>query len=97
MKTGTKIAIGISSLVIIGGLVWFATNRNKREVVKIDEEKVKGQPDREDDDNPVEVQPVGSEYGGNVIFDSGVEGKSIDDLVKPAEKDWTQDPYYYYF
>jgi hypothetical protein len=95
MKTGTKIAIGIGSLVIIGGLLWFATNRNKREIVKIDEEEVEGQPDREDDDNPVEVQPVGSEYGGNTIFDSFTPTPAPNGQV--AQKDWTQDPYYYYF
>lgn len=100
MKTGTKIAIGIGSFVIIGGLVWFAANRNKREIVKIDEEEVEGQPDREDDSS-VEVQPVGSEYGGRTIFDSSTPAEmNIDvkrrQLAEP-QTDWTQDPYYYYF
>jgi hypothetical protein len=38
---------------------------------------------------------VGSEYGGNTIFDSFTPTPAPNGQV--AQKDWTQDPYYYYF
>jgi|688.fasta_scaffold911898_1 hypothetical protein len=99
MKTGTKIAIGIGGLVLVGGLIFLMTRKKEDRIAEVDE--IEGQPDRKEDENPVEVDPVASEYGGRTIFDSGVEGASINDLVKnnrepqPVEKDWSQDPYYY--
>lgn len=96
MKTGTKIAIGIGGLVLVGGLIWLLTQNKKKddEITEVNDDKIEGQPDRKEDENPVEVDPVASEYGGRTIFDSGVEGASIDDLVKnnrepqPVENDW---------
>lgn len=94
MKTGTKIAIGIGGLVLVGGLIFLMTR--KKDEPLADSGPVEGQPDREEDDNLEEVDPVGSEYGGRTIFDSGeMYPKAPSQTAE--NKDWTQDPYYYYF
>lgn len=94
MKTGTKIAIGIGGLVLVGGLIFLMTR--KKDEPLADSGPVEGQPDREEDDNLEEVDPVGSGYGGRTIFDSGeMYPKAPSQTAE--NKDWTQDPYYYYF
>lgn len=110
MKTGTKIAIGIGGLVLVGGLIFLITRKKDESLA--DSGPVEGQPDRPENENPVEVDPVASEYGGRTIFDSG---EMYPKILKPyaykrpqngamnpqsqvvEDKDWTQDPYYYYF
>lgn len=108
MKTGTKIAIGIGGLVLVGGLIFLMTRKKNESLA--DSGPVEAQPDREEDDNLEEVDPVGSEYGGRTIFDSGQMYPKMPKVKQPdifkinqvvenkdENKDWTQDPYYYYF
>jgi hypothetical protein len=70
MKTGTKIALGIGGLVLVGGLVWLLTQK-KDEKDEAKEDLAENQDREDDDEDGVEIQPVGSEYGGRTIFDSG--------------------------
>lgn len=97
MKTGIKIAIGIGGLVLVGGLILLTTRKKDESLA--DSGPVEAQPDRPEDENPVEVDPVGSEYGGRTIFDSIRAGMPQTDIFKinqvVEEKDWSQDPYYY--
>jgi hypothetical protein len=108
MKTGTKIAIGIGGLVLVGGLIFLMTRKKDESLA--DSGPVEGQPDRPENENPVEVDPVASEYGGRTIFDSGEMYPKMPQVKQPdifkinqvvenkdENKDWTQDPYYYYF
>lgn len=103
MKTGTKIAIGIGGLVLVGGLIFLMTRKKDESLA--DSGPVEAQPDREEDDN---LEEVGSEYGGRTIFDSGQMYPKMPQVKQPFKinqvvenkdenKDWTQDPYYYYF
>ena len=108
MKTGTKIALGIGGLVLVGGLVWLLTQK-KDEKDEAKEDLAENQDREDDDEDGVEIQPVCSEYGGRTIFDSGemypkmpqvkTDIFKINQVVENKEenKDWTQDPYYYYF
>jgi hypothetical protein len=100
MKTGTKIALGIGGLVLVGGLVWLLTQK-KDEKDEAKEDLAENQDREDDDEDGVEIQPVGSEYGGRTIFDSSTPAQMNADVrrrqVAEQQKDWTQDPYYYYF
>lgn len=100
MKTGTKIAIGIGGLVLVGGLIFLMTRKKDDEITAVEEEQPdeNGSPESEYGGNTIfdSGSDKAEEYGGNTIFDSGSQ-KDVADTPPPARTDWTQDPYYYYF
>lgn len=97
MKTGTKIALGIGGLVLVGGLIFLMTRKKDDEITAVEEDN--GQPDEENPESEYggkvlydSLKPE-PQYGGNIIFDSMDETKK--DVTKMPQVDWTQDPYYY--
>lgn len=108
MKTGTKIALGIGGLVLVGATVWLITRKKEG---KCPSGYVDGYGNCTEAPTEEDVKPIISDNNNvrpNVTLDDllnlpsvknlGITRKDVEAAYpkpKPEDYDWTQDPYYY--